>query len=59
MTDPDCAIRDAGNFMVISWLVNSRETEISWGFMFFLAIKEILDVVNVAFFRYGQQLNVV
>ncbi|RVX13458.1 hypothetical protein CK203_021021 [Vitis vinifera] len=35
-----------------------QETEISWGFMFFLAIKEILDVVNVAFFRYGQQLNV-
>ena len=40
---------DAENFMVMSWLVNSIETEISQRFMFFWTAKEIWDVTNIAF----------
>ena len=40
---------DPENFMVMPWLVNSIETEVGQGFMFFSTVEEIRDVVNIAF----------
>lgn len=50
------ALWDAENSMLMSWLINSMEPEISQGYIFYTTAKDIWDAVNLTQTR-GMILN--
>ena len=51
--DAGYPIWDAENSMLMSWLVNSMELEISQGYIFYSTAKDIWDAVNLTYSNLG------
>ena len=54
-TDPMFATWDAENSMVMAWLVNSMDDDISSNYMCYPTAKELWENLNQMYFNFGNQ----
>ena len=56
--DPNYAIQDAENSMVMTWLVNSMEEDINSNYMCYPTIQELWENVNQMYYDLGNQSQI-
>ena len=56
--DPNYAIWDAENSMVVTWLVNSMEEDISSNYMCYPTTQELWENANQMYFDLGNQSQI-